>query len=415
MGKTGFRIGCLNRRIVITHTYTKAVYMADPDVRDWITIIETISASGSAIPGMIILSGSVLLQKHFNNNLDDKTLFGITSSGYSNNLMGMEYIQHFNKMTEKHTKRNFRMLVFDGHGSHISDEFTWFCWNKNIIPFRLPAHTTHLLQPFDVGIFQPLKHWHQEALYQSIQYGDLDYTKIDFLNAYQDMRNRTFTTETIMSAWRKTGLYPFNPNIVIEKLKVYEPDKIQPPEVPMTPKTAYCTHSSLAIPPFYPTDVPRPFQSIPTTGNREAHRVYLSLRLQDHMDGLCALTPSYACALQKYQQAVEPCLLEAIVIKGREMQQKLQEIEKVRIKSGSRKHVQKNGVIYKGYALKQIEEHNWEDLEVLNVKLERKCVKVSKLYKKWVKDFPKLYSKWGLEVQRAKFRAVLVELASVLN
>jgi hypothetical protein len=133
------------------------------------------------------------------------------------------------------------------------------------------------------------------------------------------------------------------------------------------------------------------------------------------MDGLCALTPSYACALQKYQKAVEPRLLEAIVIKGREMQRKLQEIEKVRIKSGSRKHVQKNGVIYKGYALKQIEERNWEDLEVLNVKLERKCVKVSKLYKKWVKDFPNLYSKWGLEVQRAKFRAVLVELASVLN
>ena len=120
-----------------------------------------------------------------------------------------------------------------------------------------------------------------------------------------------------MSVWRKTGLYPFNPNIVIEKLKIYEPDKIQPPEVPMTPKTAYRTHSSLAMPPFYPADIPRPFQSTPTTGNREAHRVYLSLRLQDHMDGLCVLTPSYACALQKYQKAVEPCLLEAIVIKGR--------------------------------------------------------------------------------------------------
>jgi hypothetical protein len=52
------------------------------------------------------------------------------------------------------------------------------------------------------------------------------------------------------------------------------------------------------------------------------------------------------------------------------------------IKSGSRKHVQKNEVIYKGYTLKQIEGRNWEDLEVLNVKLERKYMKVSKLYKK---------------------------------
>ena len=45
-----------------------------------------------------------------------------------------------------------------------------------------------------------------------------------------------------MSVWRKTGLYPYNPNIVIEKLKIYEPDKIEPPEVPITLKTACHTY-----------------------------------------------------------------------------------------------------------------------------------------------------------------------------
>jgi hypothetical protein len=45
------------------------------------------------------------------------------------------------------------MLIFDGHGSHLSDEFLLFAWEKKILPFLFPAHTTHLLQPLDVGVF----------------------------------------------------------------------------------------------------------------------------------------------------------------------------------------------------------------------------------------------------------------------
>jgi len=377
MDETGFRIGCLNGRIVITHASTKAVYLADPEVRDWVTTIETISASGTTIPAMIILAGSILLEKHFDNNLDDNTLIAITSIGYSNNLMGMEYLQHFQRMTHASVTGKYRMLVFDGHGSHISDEFTWYCWQYDIIPFRLPAHSTHLLQPLDVGVFQPLKHWHQVALHESVQYGDVEYSKTDFLAAYQTMRQRTFKSSTILSAWRKVGLFPFNPQVVLDKVKVYEPSQgIQPPQTP--PRTL------------------KPFQSTPTTGNRRAHQEYLSVRLFDHMNDLQALTPSYQTALMKYYKAVEPRLLESALLKGREAKRALQEIEKTRRKSGSKKHVQKNGVLYKGRGAAQVELRNWEEeayqASVSNAKLQRKVVLVEKEYKKWVKALPKKYA-----------------------
>jgi hypothetical protein len=109
--------------------------MADPECRDWITTIETISAGGFTIPAMIILAGSVLLEKHFDNNLKENTLLGITSIGYSNNLMGMEYIRYFHKMTEPIIQGQYCMLLFDGYESYISDDFTWYCWTYNIIPF----------------------------------------------------------------------------------------------------------------------------------------------------------------------------------------------------------------------------------------------------------------------------------------
>jgi len=92
MDETGFRIGYISGHTVITHANIKAVYLADPDVRDWVIIVETISARGFAIPAMIILARVILIEKYFNNNLDNNSLLAITSSGYSNNLIGNEYI-----------------------------------------------------------------------------------------------------------------------------------------------------------------------------------------------------------------------------------------------------------------------------------------------------------------------------------
>jgi hypothetical protein len=50
------------------------------------------------------------------------------------------------------------MLIIDGHGSHLTHKFVDYCWAYNIVPFLLPAHTTHLLQPLDIGVFQTYKH-----------------------------------------------------------------------------------------------------------------------------------------------------------------------------------------------------------------------------------------------------------------
>ena len=58
--ESGFRIG-LNGCIVIIHTNTKAVYLADPDIWESITAIECISIGGWAIPLMLILAGSLFL------------------------------------------------------------------------------------------------------------------------------------------------------------------------------------------------------------------------------------------------------------------------------------------------------------------------------------------------------------------
>jgi hypothetical protein len=72
---------------------------------------------------MLILSGSIMLQKHFNNNLDNNTLFRITHFSYLNAIFGVKYIKHFNKITAKSVVKKYKMLIFDNVRSYMSDQF----------------------------------------------------------------------------------------------------------------------------------------------------------------------------------------------------------------------------------------------------------------------------------------------------
>ena len=55
----------------------------------------------------------------------------------------------------KHAKlvEGAKILIFDGHISHILLQVIDETRNNNIHIILLPAHTTHFLQPLDVGVF----------------------------------------------------------------------------------------------------------------------------------------------------------------------------------------------------------------------------------------------------------------------
>ena len=49
------------------------------------------------------------------------------------------------------------VLVFDGHGSHISLEIVKTARENGVIILKLPPNTTHVLKPLDVGVYVPAK------------------------------------------------------------------------------------------------------------------------------------------------------------------------------------------------------------------------------------------------------------------
>jgi hypothetical protein len=93
----------------------------------------------------------------------------------------------------------------------------------------MPLHLTHLLQPLDVVVFQPLKHYHAKALDVLVRDGVTNISKLEFLLIIQHIRKQAFKPSTILSAFKKTSILPFNLQLVIEALVERQPARTPTP------------------------------------------------------------------------------------------------------------------------------------------------------------------------------------------
>ncbi|KJZ69554.1 hypothetical protein HIM_11047 [Hirsutella minnesotensis 3608] len=219
MDETGFRIGVGKDQLVVTKR-KKAHYFGTPGNRESATAIECISAGGRVLPAFLVLCGIQHRARWYEvvKGYPD-TRIAMSPTGYSNDEICLEWIYHFDEHTKKKSKGNKRLLILDGFGSHHTYPFIEYCRRNGIVLFSLPPHLTHLLQPLDVVVFQPLKHYHAKAVDLAVRDGCTDITKVEFLDFIQDVRKKTFRHQTILSAFRKTGIVPFNQEVVLAAMR----------------------------------------------------------------------------------------------------------------------------------------------------------------------------------------------------
>jgi hypothetical protein len=181
--------------------------------------MECISTSFWELDPFIIMPDSIFMQKHFNNNLAPNVKIATSENGYTDDELAYKWLWHFHHQTKSRVKGRYRLLIFDGHGSHMTYEFIQAAESLDIICFCLIAHSTHLCQPLDVTCFQQEKHWHSRAIEDEVREGRNNFTKMTFLQCYEQIRALAFTKKNIRSAFAKTGIYPFNPDMVLKALE----------------------------------------------------------------------------------------------------------------------------------------------------------------------------------------------------
>jgi hypothetical protein len=134
----------------------------------------------------------------------------LSESDYSNKQLVIEYLRYFIQYTKAGLDTPKKLLLMDSHANHRTPDFVLLVYEHQIIPYAFPSYLTHVMQPFDVSIFQPYKHWHKKAIQHVLQNLNINYNITSFLRDLTEIRHNTFKIGTVKNAWKKTGIWPFN-------------------------------------------------------------------------------------------------------------------------------------------------------------------------------------------------------------
>ena len=191
--------------------------------REFITLIAAICADGSSLPPSLIYQGaSYDLQDTWLDEFDataQRAFFACSKNGWSDDNLGLNWLQRvFDRTTkEKVSTRERRLLIVDGHNSHVNLPFIEYADTNRILLAVFPPHSTHRLQPLDIGLFSPLATYYSQAIDRLLaeSQGLVRLTKRDFWSLFYEAWTKAFHAQNVRSAWEAAGLYPLNPKKVI--------------------------------------------------------------------------------------------------------------------------------------------------------------------------------------------------------
>jgi hypothetical protein len=188
----------------------------------------TIGADRSVLPPALIYSSAncTLQASWVAQTKAGKHAVFVSSSltGWTNNNIGLAWLEQvFNRETKQKARlgQDWRLLILDGHGSHLSIDFIKYCEAHKILLAVFPPHSTHTLQPLDVVCFKPLSSNYSAKLTDHLfkTQGLLAVQKGDFFPLFWGAWESTFTTRLVLKAFEATGIAPMKADVILERFR----------------------------------------------------------------------------------------------------------------------------------------------------------------------------------------------------
>jgi hypothetical protein len=220
--ETGFAMGlCSTSKVITAVERSERPRRVIQGNREWVTIVECVSSKGIYIPPLIILKAKEHQAAWYQESALFNKGYAIARSqnGWTTDEIGLHWLKEiFEPQSKCYSTGAKRLLILDGHGSHLTADFDAFCKEHAIICLCMPPHTSHLLQPLDVGVFGPLKRAYGKLVEEMMVAGNNHIDKEDFLSLYPPAREKVFTRENIRSGFAGAGLNPLDQGRVLEKI-----------------------------------------------------------------------------------------------------------------------------------------------------------------------------------------------------
>ncbi|TIA44936.1 hypothetical protein D6C77_10764 [Aureobasidium pullulans] len=220
MDEHGIAMGKCVNSLVLSTSNKKRTYVESPESREWVSILGCINANGNSTTPLIIFKGQNLQTTWFN-KLTPHWQYTTSENGWTSNNTCLQWLVHMFVPQTQPIHNGYRILLCDGHGSHVTTEFMYQCKINKVELIYLPAHSSHVLQPLDVGAFSPLKGKYRQFIQILAHLDDATPNKKKkFLEVYTKARQEVWKPETLKKGWETAGLFPWNPDKSIKSSQV---------------------------------------------------------------------------------------------------------------------------------------------------------------------------------------------------
>ena len=176
-----------------------------------------VNAAGDHIPGFYIFRGK-RLRSNYVLHCEDGAAKAIQRKAWMTATLFSHWISHFIRCLQSKggiSQGRRHLLILDGHNSHVTLEVVHKCREVGLDLMTLPSHTSHRLQPLDVGVFAPFKQYfkrYKDAW--SVSNKGKGTSKQTLAMWVSRGLERALTKSNIQAGFRTTGIYPLNPEAV---------------------------------------------------------------------------------------------------------------------------------------------------------------------------------------------------------
>ena len=146
------------------------------------------------------------------------------------NELFLVWMNHFISQARP-SKANPVLLILDNHISRYSSELLELAKENGVVMLTVPPHTTHKLQPLDRSVMYPLKaFYNRESATFMTQHKCKTISMYNVSELCGKAYPKALTPENIISGFRSTGIFPFDPNVFKdhEYLSSYVSDRPYP-------------------------------------------------------------------------------------------------------------------------------------------------------------------------------------------
>ncbi|XP_062566908.1 uncharacterized protein LOC134229216 [Saccostrea cucullata] len=179
-----------------------------------VTILGCGNALGYQIPPFFVFPGA-RMRRELMEGCSVGAEGTVSKTGWSNSEIFTTYLQnHFVRFAKGRVTDQKILLLYDGHRSHFSPALIDWAIDQDIILYVLPPHTSHILQPMDVGCFGPFSkiYGNECHKFQRTHAGSVN--KYNICNLACKAYTAALSPNNLRGAFRRTGIFPFDPSVV---------------------------------------------------------------------------------------------------------------------------------------------------------------------------------------------------------